>query len=525
MVKLSCLFALSLLLVLCRVAPAASTDIVPRGDTLNDAFASLARAGLLAENTYPADFLGEPLHTRGQLARLLETLLLDNQDQLSRAQGDSGAAPALRAALRGLQPELTADGVDVAAILEDTRASSTSVGGYVQPEGRLRVGGDSQPGSGAFGIYRATAQGDLGSRFRYVASASNWPQDWRRNFYNDVGPHDFSAVNEAYLEYAGERGLSVRLGRFYDRWGPGYLGATLLSDNAPPFDQALVAFPFSLGAHLGRDYRYSQMLSAYKLNGRTIYFSARRVEYAFSRQLNADFQENFASDTARSLLLTPLPDFYNAENFNVLGLRSSGFNQKFNANFNLGLSYDGGPLRLYGQFFLDDIQSPGHRTYTTPRKIAYLVGAALLPTPATQLIAEYAFADPTTYSNINPSLQLQRGRFDEIGLPSGPNTREVFLRVSQQVTPHLSLAAEGRDRRRHDDSFPEPNTRTLGAFATYNLDLRNSLGLSFYDYRQDPFPLASGVPVGNGFQPTQQEGNYGQRERIRELDLSYQFFF
>lgn len=519
-----------LLLGMTNLVWAAPTDIVPRGDTLNDAFAVLARAGDLTADITPVEFLGEKLHTRGQLAQLLETHLLYDQDQLDQAESGPQQS-ALRDAVLSLRPELTSDGVDVDAILADTKTNTASLGGYVQPEARVRTGGDSQPGSGAFGIYRATVLGDLGTHFRYVVSASNWAQDFRRQFYNDVGPHDFSALNEAYLEYEGANGLSVRLGQFYDNWGPGYSGSTLLSDNPPPYDQARIEFPFSLGALLGRNYHYTQMLSAYSFNGQTIYYGARRIEYAFSPRLNADVQESFLSDVARSLYTAPFPDYYNIENFRLepFGLRLikvTGFDAHYNANFNFGLSYDAGPpLRVYGQFYVDDLQSPGTRTSTTPRKIAYLVGAALQPAAGTQLIGEYSYADPTTYSNSNPNIQQERGRFDEIGLPTGPNTRQIFLRASQQITPRLSVALEGRDRHRHDDSFPAPNSRTVDANVTYSLDSHDSLGMTYYDYRQDPFPLAPGVPVGNGEQPTGAEGNYGQRERIQEMDLFYQFFF
>ena len=97
--------------------------------------------------------------------------------------------------------------------------------------------------------------------------------------------------------------------------------------------------------------------------------------------------------------------------------------------------------------------------------------------------------------------------------------------LDQKLTPKLSLALSARDRRRHDDSFPAPTARDLAAIAAYALDGRSAVRLTFHDYRQDPFPLAPTVMVGNGFQPSNVEGDYGQLLRIRQLDVAYQFFF
>jgi hypothetical protein len=399
----------------------------------------------------------------------------------------------------------------------------------VQPEVRLRAGGDRTPGTGALGVYRVTAQGQVRPSVRFAVSASNWPEDRRRVFENDRGPHDFSALNEAYLELDGGRGLRVSLGRMYDRWGPGYRGAALVSDNAPAFDQLQVAFPFSLGARLGRGYRFTQFASTFKEGGTRKYFAGRRIEYAVSPRLTADFQEAYKSSSSRSLYVSLLPDFYTGQsaNLKVGGLRITGLDETYNGFLNFGLSYEADPdVRVYGQFGIDDLQTPGRRTYRTPRKIAYLVGAALRPLPGTGLVAEYTLADPTTYTSRILETQWQKGQYDEIGLPTGPNSREVFVRVSQRVAPGLSLAVQGRNRRRHDDSFPVPNSRDLAATVEFAPDRRSGFELTYHDYRQTAFPLPSSVLVpGDGFTPANAEGFYGQNLRLKQLDFSYRLFF
>lgn len=524
---------LALPLVLCCVSGgrgfAASSDIVPRGSVLLDAFAKLAQADAFGAASTPEDFSGEPLYTRGQLVRLLERFLQGEPQRLVRVQKDAAANTALHAALQALGPELAADNVDLSEA-DDIPAGGTSVSGYVQPELRLKAGGDSRPGSGAIGVYRVTALGNLRSNLRYALSASNWFEDSRRVFQNDIGPHDFSAVNEAYLELDGGRGLTVDLGRMHNRWGPGARGATLLSDNAPPMDQIQVSFPFSLGPHLGRGYHFSQLLGRFTEGGTVKYFAARRIELAVSPRLTADLQEAYKASTPRALVVSLLPDFYSGKNANLSpvlpGVVIRNLEDYYNAVLNFGLTYEAGEaLRVYGQFALDDLRTPGRNSGITPRKIAYLVGFAAQPSARTGLTVEYLFADPTTYSFHNTVNQWQKGQYDEIGLPSGPNTQEVYVRLDHKLTPQLSLALSARDRRRHDDSFPAPTARDLAATASYALTPRSGVRVIFHDYRQDPFPLAPSVPVGNGNQPSNEEGNYGRRLRIRQLDVAYQFFF
>jgi len=529
LLALSLAVGLTLCGAACRPAFAAATDIVPSGSTLLDSFAALAHADAFGAEETPEDFLGDTLYTRGQLARLLTHLVQDDPAHLAKVQGDAASAAALHSAIETLQPELKTAGVDLNDADPAPPGSTASVSGYVQPELRVRNGGDHQPGTGAIGVYRVTALGNLRPNLRYNLSASNWPEDSRRVFDNDKGPHDFSALNEAYLTVDGGRGLEVNLGRMYDRWGPGTRGATLLSDNAPALDQLQIAFPFSLGARLGRDYRFTQFLSTFRQNSVQKYFAGRRIEYAFSPRLSADFQEAYISTSSKSLYVSLLPDFYSGQsaNLKIGGLRLQGLDQTYNSFLNFGLSYEATPsLRVYGQLGIDDLQTPGRHTYRTPRKIAQLAGIAFQPLPQTGIVAEYTFADPTTYSSRIVDTQWQKGQYDELGLPAGPNSREVFVRVSQRLRPGLTAALQGRDRRRVDDTFPAPNSRDYAASLEFSPNRRNSFAVTYHDYRQEAFPIPSSIlSPGDGFTPANAEGNYGQTQRIKQLDLDYRFFF
>ena len=513
----------------CRPAFAAATDIVPQGSTLLDSFAALAQADAFGAAETPEDFLGDTLYTRGQLAHLLTHLVQDDAVRFAAVEKNAAAAAALHTAIESLQPELKTAGVDLNDADPNPPGSAASVSGYIQPELRLRTGGDKQPGTGFLGVYRVTALGNLRPNLRYNLSASNWPEDSRRVFDNDTGPHDFSGLNEAYLTVDGGRGLEVNLGRMYNRWGPGTRGATMVSDNAPALDQLQVAFPFSLGARLGREYHFTQFLSTFQENGVRKYFAGRRIEYAFTPRLSADFQEAYKSSASQSLYVSLLPDFYSGQsaNLKIGGLRIQGLDQTYNSFLNFGLSYEAtSTLRVYGQLGIDDLQTFGHQSYRTPRKIAQLAGVAFQPAPGTGIVAEYTFADPTTYSSRIVDTQWQKGQYDALGLPSGPNSRELFLRLSQRLHPGLTVSFQGRDRRRVDNSFPAPNSRDYAASVEFSPDRHNSIAVTYHDYRQDAFPIPSSIlSPGDGFTPANAEGDYGQTERIKQLDLDYRFFF
>ena len=513
----------------CRPALAAGTDVVPAGSTLLDSFAALAQADAFGAAETPEDFLGDTFYTRGQLAHILTHLVQDDPVHLAGVQKNGASAAALHAAIEILQPELKAAGVNLEDAEPEPLGHAASVSGYLQPELRIKTGGDKSPGSGIVGIYRVTALGGLRPNLRYGVSVSNWPEDSRRVFSNDKGPHDFSAVNEAYLTINGRRGLEASVGRLSNRWGPGTRGATMVSDNAPALDQIQVAFPFSLGARFGREYHFTQFLSTFRENSVQRYFAGRRIEYAFTPRFTVDFQEAYISTSSRSLYVSLLPDFYSGQsaNLKIGGLRILGLDQNFNSFLNFGVSYEAAPsLRVYGQLGVDDIQSPGHQSYRTPRKIAQIAGVAFQPSPGTGIVAEYTFADPTTYSSRIVGTQWQKGQYDELGLPTGPNSREFFLRLSRRVQPGLTVAVQGRDRKRIDETFPAPNSRDYAASVEFAPSRKSSIVLTYHDYRQQAFPIPSSVPSpGDGFTPANAEGNYGSNQRIKQLDIAYRFFF
>jgi hypothetical protein len=267
------------------------------------------------------------------------------------------------------------------------------------------------------------------------------------------------------------------------------------------------------------------MASVYRDNGITNYFEARRISYQFSPRWSADFQEAFKSWASGSLWSTILP-FY-VQSTGRHHLFGGVIDPEYNYTMNLGASYAANAdSRIYGQLFFDDFRSPfGTQFHDTSRKIAYLAGTTWRLAPGTSVTGEYSYADPTTYTYQNPLGTWQRDTH-EIGLPEGPNSKTLYGRLEQKLGPRLTFIAEGRDRRRRDDSWPAPNSRYIGLTADYRLSPKSNASIGFDDYKQDPFPFAPGQP---GY-PTPavspfSEADPGSRIRITQWRADFRAFF
>ena len=524
-------FLLMLLLVCIATVARASdpTDLVPRGSGLYDAVAVLAQKHLLADNAPDVtDLLAATgrLYTRGELARFVQSVETEPTDPEARA--------AYLFARNILSSELE-HGQDTTPAPEVSHKSSLAMTGFAEPE----YGGRSDQGAlHAYGeLYgRGRLLGSLGRDGAFTLSATNIYRQTRDHASSTTknnghggadNPDVLDGIDEAYVTTQGRHGLRATLGYLRQRWGSGYQGDLMVSDNGPPHPTLEIEFPFSLGHTLG-DYRFTQYESIYQNLATTVYQGGRRIEHPIGDRVGLSIEETYNSNNFGRPIVLVLP-YYAYQQFYYTHQSEPA---NYNYNFNLGVTIrpEGpeGLSRAYGQFFIDDIQAPkgigqGNKI---PRKIGYLLGLArTFPQTGTDAVIEYAYTDRETYAkplDYEAPLAWFNGDLPQ-GYPIGPNGKELFLRLGQRLGSRLDFSLEARDRKRARDNFPAPTDRGLDLGLAYHLSSSRSLGLRFSQYHEDPFTGVStngdtGLPntpsIGGG-------ADYGQTLRRRSIAVTF----
>ncbi len=500
---------------------ASPDDVVPQGSGLYDAVALLSARHLLPPGAPDATALQgvtARLYTRRELAILVEGVT----DQ----PADPRAASALAFARNILAPELVAAPILAAPV--STPPVLTGFG-EIEGGGRSRDAGSSSLKSHGELLGRARLLGVLGRDGAYTVSVTNIYRQTRDHTSVSLrgdgtsgadNPDELNGVDEAYVTAVNNRGLRVSAGEIRRRWGSGYLGDMLISDNSPAKPSLEIELPFSLGHTLG-DYRFTQFESEYRNSGQTIYGGGRRLEHQAGDRTVLSLEEAYTSTQFRSPTVLVLP-YYAYQKAYYPGTNEPFF---FNYNFSLGLSVTPrGPntgQRVYGEFLVDDLQAPKGlgKGNITPRKIGYLLGyAQTFARSGTDVELEFAHTDRQTYTKLPPlptSLAWYSGDLP-IGYPSGTNANQVYLRLGQKLSSRLDLSADGYNRRRTSADFPAPQARAVDVAFAYHLGLSQSIGLRFSDYREDPYP-GSVLPPGYGTGGA----DYGQTVRRRLLAVSF----
>lgn len=503
-----------LFFVAASVAPcraASPDDLVPQGSGLYDAVALLSADHLLPPGSPDATSLQgvtARLYTRRELAGLIRSI--------TNQPADPRAASALAFARNILAPELQ-DGPDLSAPVSTPPVLS----GF----GEAEAGTTHE--SGLLG--RVRLLGVIGRDGAYTASVTNIYQQTRNhqsvNLRGDGinsgdNPNELDGVDEAYVTAVSNRGLRLTVGELRRRWGSGYLGDMLVSDNSPARPTLEIELPFSLGRTLG-SYRFTQFESEYRNSGQTIYEGGRRVEHPIGDRTTFSLEEAYTSTQFRSPTVLVLP-YYAYQKAYYPGTNEPFF---FNYNFNIGLTVNprgpGTDRRIFGQFLVDDLQAPKGlgKGNITPRKIGYLLGYAdTLARSGTSFAVEYAHTDRQTYTKLPPlptSLAWYNGDLP-LGYPSGTNGNQIYARLNQRVTPRLELSVDGYNRRRASADFPAVTASAVDLAVAYRLGVSQSIGLRYSDYRENPYPGAV-LPPGYGTGGA----DYGQLVRRHIFGISF----
>jgi hypothetical protein len=274
-----------------------------------------------------------------------------------------------------------------------------------------------------------------------------------------------------------------RIGQSPIRWGGGYSGALLLSDNPPPLFHVDYRAKWHLGQLL-RTWRFEQLAAIFTENGERRYLMARRLRRQLSPQWEISLAEAFkASKLPYSATAFILP-FYLYQHIYTWQLYNRN-DDWFNYMAELQVQYRSNDQKFYFHLLLDDIQAPRWLTrfrYTTPRKSGVLVGCHV-PLPNNgQFAVELAHTDGDpgggVYSFKSPANRWVY-RDAVLGHPVGTNRDMLWLRLDLPIASRTYLALEHVNTRRANASPEVPVGKTWKAHLHWLLHEGYSLGISW----------------------------------------------
>ncbi|MBC8102002.1 MAG: hypothetical protein H7Z41_05380 [Cytophagales bacterium] len=473
---------------------AGPADIVPRGSIAYDLMGSLASGGSLPGLSLRDFFRGDRLYTRAEFADFVRRLRRGLTEDSARAN----ILPADSTALLALETEFAAELGGIALPRGDRPVAVRVTGAF-----KARALTDPDAGSG---IGRVSVILPVG-RDGYAALAGG---NFRNEWYDESAPRKggYPLIETAFIRVNG-RALDVSVGRMPLRWGPGYVGGMLLSDDSPSLPQIRVEKIFRLPGTLGRrvgPLRFEQFDAQFfeddipgalpDARGTRRYLLGRRIETNGEGRFSFSAGEAFKSTRLPDPIFANLLPFFVYQNswtessrrrtfaFLASGaLPDTGW-LNYLADINLSYRADARRTSLYADLLLDDVQAPDgfNLGNPTPRKIGGQVGVYAPDLGGlggkVALRLEFATIDAGTYANASlPVAYDQNGV--SLGHPSGPNAEVYFGRLDVAATSKLKLALEGTLRRRKDRSEPAPKTDRLGLYATYALRRGAFVGARF----------------------------------------------
>jgi capsule assembly protein Wzi len=455
-------------------------DIVPRDDWTYDILARWAAQGVLEkvaarESAGPAvpvtarEFHGDEPLTRAEMADIV--LMVAGRPETLPA-GDEALLTQLLWEFSG---EIKRAGRDPAALI---RALTPVKQPVLRPTGfglgRLGItGGDTLRG-----VYRAAGVASVTPRLLTAISLTNE----RQLFSTDA---DAFPILENYVARWHTGFAEWELGKTARRWGPGFGGTMLLSDNAPALFQLRGLKRLSLG-FLGRDYTFEQFVATLNEIGGRRYIVARRLSRPFGRRAGLSIDEAIKSSSTRDgplALFLPLyvynhTVFTDAEKARTVNYLGGG-----------DLWYaPSDAVRVYGDLVIDDTTTPFGLGYHVPRKIGYLLGINLphLNGRRTEVWLEWALTDGEqpgsgvqeggTYIHRNPTLSWYVNDLP-IGHPMGQNRRGPFARVRHRFSRRFTAIGEWEDERQWRPTPIVGNRRRAMLYGAYDLRPDRSIAL------------------------------------------------
>ena len=239
--------------------------------------------------------------------------------------------------------------------------------------------------------------------------------------------------------------LYLLAGRDCMRWGPGYQGTLVLSDNPPTFDMFKYSGVIDLnnsGESLAK-INFTKFFSLLDtLDEQNRYFSGQRLEYKPFDVLTLGLSETaIISQESSPLFLNPLPFIppyyltrWIADKINQLSEINTTVGVDIELNFHPG-------IKLYGEWMADDfILTPKTNPY--PNRTGFLAGVYFtdpLDTGNTDFRIEYTHINNFVYFPTHPWQDyLYQGEY--IGNSLGPDADQLYFKLTHYLSDRLNLS-------------------------------------------------------------------------------------
>ncbi len=299
-------------------------------------------------------------------------------------------------------------------------------------------------------------RGDLGKNFSFFVDVQNRMRSVEDSLKEQFDPsqgqpivttgaHAFSDQAVAYLKWQ-LPGFTLKFGRDYLRWGPGYRGGLTISQNNPPFDMILLQTRFQ---RFNFQYFHGFLNSKFEHK----YLIGHRVELKVTNWLYLSGTETviYGNRDLEWQYLNPLMPYHVAEHH--LGDKDNNM-----MSFDIS-AYPFKNQKYYAEFFLDDFSSSESWFRYIGNKFAFLVGGywtAPLGLKDLDLRLEYTRVEPFVYTHYDSGNTYLN--YDQIiGYWTGPNSDNLFLEANYWLFKdvHLKFSWEQVRRGRGDVSvFP-----------------------------------------------------------------------
>ena len=326
--------------------------------------------------------------------------------------------------------------------------------------------------------------------------------------------------------------FSLVVGRDLMRWGPGYQGSLVLSDNPPAFDMFKYSGVIDLndsGESMAK-INFTKFFSLLDtLDEQNRYFSGQRLEYKPFDALTLGLSETAVISYDSSLLfINPIPFI---PPYYITRWIADQINQPSEINSNVGidieLNFSPG-IKLYGEWMADDfILTPKTNPY--PNRTGFLTGvyfADPLGGGNTDFRIEYTHINNYVYFPTHPWQDyLYQGEF--IGHSLGPDADQLYLGLTHQLSDSLNLSLSYTHERHGEGQVgiplpPDPVVANENIFLSGIIEKQQAYQVEISYTISPQWELSAGITREN---IKNKDNNTGANENNTyfQIELEYQF--